>query len=189
MHFGNEFLNRAQSIAKLRAIDRTFSSKSFPGCVGSVDCMTVKWKNCSKAWKGQYHNPRHGKLATIAVEAMCDYNLYCWNMLTGKLATNNDLTAVEYSPLFVSILNGSRNMKLPQGYVAGGVVRDWHLYYLADGIYPKWSIFLKHISGPLNLQQQTITKMQEARRKDVERFFGVLQGQFRILATSFQVEP
>ena len=184
-HYGSEFLNRVPSIAELRATERKFASRSLPGCVGSVDCMSVKWKNCPKSWKGQYHNPRHGKLAGIYVEAMCDSDLYCWHLHVGPPGTNNDLKVAENSPLFISILNGSRAMKLPEGYMLNGIVRDWHLYYLVDGIYPPWSIFLKPIHAPINLQQQVMTAMYESRRKDVERLFGVLQGRFRILTSNF----
>ena len=131
-YYGSEFLNRPSSLSELRNIEQNFASKSFPGCIGSADCMTVKWKSCPKAWKGQYHNPRHGKLATIAVEAICDSNLYCWRMFAGRPAKNNDLTVAKSSPLFVSIFNGHRTMKFPEGCVLDGETRHWHLYFLVD---------------------------------------------------------
>ncbi|KAL5812994.1 hypothetical protein ACOSQ3_027944 [Xanthoceras sorbifolium] len=43
-------------------------------------------------------------------------------------------------------------------------------YYLADGIYPKWSTIVQTIHDP-----------QEGCRKDVERAFGVLQSRFAIV--------
>jgi hypothetical protein len=46
-------------------------------------------------------------------------------------------------------------------------------YYLADGIYPRWAIFVKTISG-----------CQEACGKDAERAFGVLQARFTIVLFS-----
>uniref|UniRef100_A0A0D3E0Y1 Nuclease HARBI1 n=1 Tax=Brassica oleracea var. oleracea TaxID=109376 RepID=A0A0D3E0Y1_BRAOL len=49
--------------------------------------------------------------------------------------------------------------------------REYHLiYYLTDGIYPKWATFIQSIPIP-----------QEAVRKDVERAFGVLQARFAIV--------
>ena len=42
-------------------------------------------------------------------------------------------------------------------------------------------IFLKLNHAPLSMKEQTMSEMQERRRIDVERFFGVLQGRFRIL--------
>ncbi|XP_050246461.1 uncharacterized protein LOC126694312 [Quercus robur] len=54
-------------------------------------------------------------------------------------------------------------------------------YYLADGIYPKWSTFVKTISSPLGDKRKLFAKTQEAYRKGVERAFGVLQARFAIV--------
>jgi hypothetical protein len=48
-------------------------------------------------------------------------------------------------------------------------------YYLTDGIYPDWALFMKTISEPITIKQEHSAEQQEARRKDVERGFGVLQ--------------
>ena len=185
--YGGEFLNRAPSLQELRAIESSYARKMLPGCTGSVDCMAVKWKNCPKSWKGQYHNPRHGKLASVSVEALCDSNLYCWHVFVGQPGTNNDITVSESSPLFVDILTEARRMRLPEGYTLNAQQRSWYLYYLVDGIYPEWAIFAKPIHEPSTHQKQVMTTVQESRRKDVERLFGVLQGRFQILKGDFHL--
>ena len=48
VHYGPEFLDREPSLTEIRALERSFASKSFPGCIGSVDCMSISWKNCPK---------------------------------------------------------------------------------------------------------------------------------------------
>ena len=54
-------------------------------------------------------------------------------------------------------------------------------YYLADGIYPKWSTFVKTIPSQWGHKKKLFAKAQEANRKDVERAFGVLQARFAIV--------
>ena len=48
-------------------------------------------------------------------------------------------------------------------------------YYLADGIYPSYSTFVKIIHNPVRPAKKYFAKKQESARKDVERAFGVLQ--------------
>nr|XP_040245575.1 uncharacterized protein LOC109770668 [Aegilops tauschii subsp. strangulata] len=54
-------------------------------------------------------------------------------------------------------------------------------YYLADGIYPQWSTFVKTISKPQGEKRKRFAQMQESARKDVERAFGVLQSRWGIV--------
>lgn len=179
--FGPVHLNRLPTEIELRDIEQRYADKGFPGCIGAVDCMHLHWKNCPQAYKGQYHNPKDGKLATISCEALCDSDLYCWHWFVGRCGTNNDITVADNSPLFIDIFNGSRKMKFEEGYTINGVKRYWLLYVLADGIYPDWCIFAKPNHAPLNEKESYYSSRQEAQRKDIERFFGVLQGRFKIL--------
>ncbi|XP_065882256.1 uncharacterized protein [Euphorbia lathyris] len=55
-------------------------------------------------------------------------------------------------------------------------------YYLADGIYPKWSTLVQTIREPRDQKKMYFAMKQEACRKDVERAFGVLQSRFAIVA-------
>lgn len=54
-------------------------------------------------------------------------------------------------------------------------------YYLADGIYPKWPVFVQSIHYPQSEKAKLFVKAQESCRKDVERAFGVLQARFSII--------
>ena len=56
-------------------------------------------------------------------------------------------------------------------------------YYLADGIYPPWSVFVKSIPQKYRKDRRDdiFYQAQEAARKDIERAFGVLQSRFAIV--------
>jgi len=54
-------------------------------------------------------------------------------------------------------------------------------YYLADGIYLEWVVFVKSISMPVSDKDKLFAQEQEAKRKDIERAFGVLRRRWCIL--------
>ncbi|KAL9661783.1 hypothetical protein QQ045_026611 [Rhodiola kirilowii] len=54
-------------------------------------------------------------------------------------------------------------------------------YYLADGIYPKYSSFVKTIPNPQGDLEKLFAKKQESYHKDVERCFGILQSRWAIV--------
>ena len=53
---------------------------------------------------------------------------------------------------------------------------------LVDGIYPKWTRFVKAILQPVGSDETKFTSWQESARKDIERAFGVLQCKFQCVA-------
>lgn len=180
--YGPAFLNRRPTVEELDGIEEKYADRGFPGCVGCVDCCKLVWKNCPTALKGQYHNSKDGKLATISVEAWSDGDLYIWHWNAGRCGTNNDITMVEVSPLFQDILGCQYKFRLSRKYkiVDGGRERDMP-YYLVDGIYPDWPLFVKPIHDAEEESHVVYTKRQEGTRKDVERLFGVFQTRFAVM--------
>ncbi|XP_021818276.1 uncharacterized protein LOC110760336 [Prunus avium] len=54
-------------------------------------------------------------------------------------------------------------------------------YYLADGIYPRWTTFVKTILNPQSEKDRSFISFQEGYRKDVERCFDILQARWAII--------
>ncbi|GJX04922.1 ALP1-like protein isoform X1 [Tanacetum coccineum] len=86
---------------------------------------------------------------------------------------NNDINVLDNSPLFDDILN---DIAPVAPYVVNGVGFE-NGYYLADGIYPQWAVFVKSFTVANDEKHSYFKKRQEGARKNVERAFGVLQGQ------------
>ncbi|XP_065623247.1 uncharacterized protein LOC136064850 [Quercus suber] len=149
--------------------------RGFPGMLGSIDCMHWKWKNCPTAWQGQYSG--HIREPTIVLEAVASFDLWIWHAFFGLPGSNNDINVLERSPIFSELEQG----RAPAvNYSING--HEYTMgYYLADGIYPKWSTFVKTIPSPRGHKNKLFAKAQEANRKDVERAFGVLQARFAIV--------
>ena len=154
---------------------QTGEQRGFPGMLGSIDCMHWKWKNCSTAWQGMYTGHCHEP--TIILEVVASQDLWIWHAFFGLPGSLNDIDVLDRSPVFTLLANGHAP---PVNYIING--HEYIMgYYLADGIYPNWSTFVKTILCPQGLKKKHFAKAQESARKDVERAFRVLQARFAIV--------
>lgn len=173
--FGAKYL-RHPTVEDTERLLQVGESRGFPGMIGSIDCMHWRWENCPTAWKGQYSNGRYG-FPTVILEAVASYDLHIWHAFFGVAGSNNDINVLNQSPLFIEAIKGEA--RRVQFSVNGSQYNTG--YYLADGIYPEWAAFVKSINSPQLEKHKVYAMLQEARRKDVERAFGVLQSRFNIV--------
>ncbi|XP_047949482.1 uncharacterized protein LOC125195367 [Salvia hispanica] len=154
--FGDTYLQKPtpQDCQDLMNMHR--AQHGFPGMLGSIDCMHWGWKNCPSAWKGLYTTGFKSKHPTIVLEA--------------TVRTTTSMS----SPLF-------NDQELGVGPAVANGNQHNMSYYLADGIYPMWPIFVKTIRCVVEDKKKYFASRQEAARKDVERAFGVLQSRWTIV--------
>lgn len=119
---------------------------------------------------------------------MVDYNCYFWSTAFGYPGALNDLNVLDRSPLLRQMVDGSLE-KLEKSHVPYNIAGEEfnQLYILGDGIYPRYSRFVKSISCPLTAEEKKFAEWHEASRKDVERAFGLLKGVFHILVGDIKV--
>ncbi|XP_070668531.1 uncharacterized protein [Malus domestica] len=99
----------------------------------------------------------------------------------------NDLNVIAQSLVFDELLQG----KSPRCTYWVNDTQYEGSYYLADGIYPRWSTFVKTVPHPQIEKEKHFAKCQEWCRKDVERCFGILQARWAIVRAAtrmFDVE-
>ncbi|XP_052621622.1 uncharacterized protein LOC111917420 [Lactuca sativa] len=85
--------------------------------------------------------------------------------------SNNDVNILDQSPIFDDLLNGKAS---DAPFTVNGNEYKYG-YYLTDGIYPQYSIFVKGFRHPVEERDNFFKRRQEGARKDVERAFGVLK--------------
>ncbi|XP_021825375.1 uncharacterized protein LOC110766367 [Prunus avium] len=143
--------------------------------IGSIDCMHWQWKNCPTAWQGDYGNRKGQK--SIILEAVARFDTWVWHAFFGVSGSQNDLNVLGQSPVFNDVLRG----EAPQiTYQITNTVYQTG-YYLADGIYPRWTTFVKTLPHPRTQKQKLFALYQEKYKKDVERCFGILQARWTII--------
>jgi hypothetical protein len=156
------------------------------GMVGSLDCMQTRWKNCPVAWQQSFKGRFKG-MATITLEAAVDYNLWFWHAAYGFSGCLNDVNVLGLSPLLDRMTNGTfSRVELESGvvpfFIDGEMEGFNKTYFLVDGIYPRYTRFVKGMRNPILEEDKRFTKWQESARKDIERAFGVLQCRFKAIA-------
>jgi hypothetical protein len=104
-------------------------------------------KERPKGLCGMYQS--HTKDATIILKAVASHDLWIWHAFFGMLGSHNDINVLQRSLIFRSLCNGETS---PCSYTVNG--RDYNMgYYLADGIYPQWVVFVKKVFEPQDNKQ------------------------------------
>jgi hypothetical protein len=156
--YESEYLRRPteEDVVRIEALN---AERGFPGMLGSVDCMHWAWKNCPKAWAGQFTG-KEGR-STVVLEAVATRDLWIWHAFFGLPGSLNDLNILDRSPLFDQILEGIA----PECKWSLSDYNRSTGYYLADGIYPDWACFVKTFSQPDSAKQKNFAEKQEEARK------------------------
>jgi hypothetical protein len=178
--FGKQYLNRSPSDEEKESILQANSARGFPGCFASWDCKHFVWHRCPMRWAGQHAGHAEGGKKTLILEALADVNRYIWYSNFGDAGSLNDLNVLDKSSIVGSMIDGTFDITCPS-YSINGTRRDW-MYFLVDGIYYDWAIFVKTYSEAIEEKTRLFAKRQEEVRKDVECAFGILVQKFHILA-------
>ncbi|CAL9030090.1 unnamed protein product, partial [Prunus brigantina] len=134
-----------------------------------------QWKNYPTAWQGGYGNRKGQK--SIILEAVASFDTWVWYAFFRVAGSQNDLNVLGQSPVFNNVLRGHS----PQ--ITYRINNTVYLgaYYLSDGIYPRWTTFVKTISNHQSEKEKSFAAFQEGYRKDAERCFGILQARWAII--------
>ncbi|XP_056848835.1 uncharacterized protein LOC130498979 [Raphanus sativus] len=124
-----------------------------------IDCMHWEWKNCPTSWKGQFS--RGSEKPTIVLEAVADYDLWIWHAFFGLPGTLNDINILDRSPVFDDIIHGQA---LQVNFWVNGNPYSM-VYYLTDGIYPKWATFIQSYHFHKDGKQFYLLKLKKLSEK------------------------
>ena len=128
---------------------------------------------------GQHQGHAEGGRKTLILEAISDHRRYIWYANFGDPGSLNDLNVLDKSSIVGAMLGGDLDIKTDP-YLINGKERDWN-YFLLDGIYPEWAIFVNTYQDKSDPQRKKFATAQEKVRKDIECAFGILVQRFHVL--------
>ncbi len=134
------------TVADLKFHLTGYKKAGWIGCLICLDVMEWQWKNCPMAWRGAYQGKE--RMPTAALEAIVNHRPWFWHLFFGMPGANSNLNMLDFSPLFRQHLEG----KAPK--VTFTVNNNYYdmTYYLTNGIYPDWAIFMKTILEPSTIK-------------------------------------
>ncbi|XP_023729630.1 uncharacterized protein LOC111877341 [Lactuca sativa] len=95
----------------------------------------------------------------------------------GSPGSINDINVLNRSPIFINIYDGSA----PDSSFEVRETPYKYDYYLVDGCYPEYAVFVKSFTCPHGSRRKKFKRAQVRARKDVERAFGALKKRWFIL--------
>lgn len=108
----------------------------------------------------------------VRMEVVCSLDLWIWGFSFGLPGALNDLIILEVSPHFARVLSG-HFLYVSPSYQIAEITIDW-FYYLTDGIYPWWKIFIKSLSEASDQKTKMFSRTKEGVRTCVKSVFGVV---------------
>nr|XP_043633756.1 protein ALP1-like [Erigeron canadensis] len=132
---------------------------------------------CPNAWRGTHTQGDIGK-PSLMLQAVASYDLWIWNAYFGMQGSNNDINVFEASPVLEELIS---SLAPTSSFCANDNFYNT-IYYLGDGIYPEYAIFVKTFTDPIDNKRKLFKKKQESTRKDIERAFGVLKKRWKVIS-------
>jgi len=174
--FGPLYL-RPPTRREIESILARNAERGLPGCLGWLDCSHWEWSSCPKARAGTYQG-RDGR-RSIVIEAICDEDTWIYHIFAGSPGSLNGINVLYQSPMYMDVVTWEWPPR-DFSFTVNGNTRTL-LYYLVDGIYPRFAFFVAPYPNPQTPEQRTFNRLQEALRKDVERLFGILTARFHVM--------
>jgi hypothetical protein len=112
----------------------------------------------------------------------CVTTTFFWHASYGYAGCLNDINILNLSPFLERLVDGEMDAAAHSVGAAPFTIAGEEfdlVFVLVDGIYPRYSRFVQGIKSPIGDEEKLYTAWQESARKDIERAFGVLKGQFQ----------
>ena len=176
------FVHGPRDNAEMENVSALYAASGFPGCIGSTDCVHIRWEMCPSIWKTAYKNGKNS-YASIAYEMTVTHSKKFQSTTIGHYGTTSDRTIVKFDGFVRQIRTEKKYIDAEFELQVGP--KEWitekGVYLLVDGGYHKWRVMqcpMKHTAVTDKIRW---SEFAESIRKDVECSFGILKKRFQLL--------
>ena len=168
--------------SEMENVSGLYAASDFPGCIGSTDCVHIRWEKCPSVWATAYRNGKHS-FTSIAYEMTVTHSKKFQATTTGHYGTTSDRTIVKFDGLVQKVRSEKRytNAEYELQIGPNKWIREKGVYLLVDGGYHKWRIMQCPIKHTAEMDEIRWSEFAESIRKDVECLFGILKKRFQLL--------
>ena len=159
---------------------RVFEQMGLPGCIGSTECVHLKWDRCpidiAQLCSGKEGYP------TLAYSCTVDHHRRILASTSSVWGAKNDKTIVLGDTYFTDVkfkkVHSDTRFDI---YVNGSLKSVSGVYYLCVGGYHKWTCMMNPLKHTCTRSDRLWSEWVESTRKDVECTFGILKSRWRFL--------
>ena len=165
---------------KLFKVMKVFEQMGLPGCIGSTDCVHLKWDRCPVGL-AQLCSGKEG-YPTLAYSCTVDHHHRILASTSSYWGAKNDKTIVRGDTYITDVREKKVNENIEFNVFIDGVLKPMKgVYYICDGGYHKWTCMINPMKHTSVRSDRIWSEWIESTRKDVECTFGSLKGRWRFL--------
>ena len=165
---------------KLYKVMKVFELMGLPGCIGSTDCVHLKWDRCPVGL-AQLCSGKEG-YPTLAYSCTVDHHHRILASTSSYWGAKNDKTIVRGDTYITDVREKKVHADVEYSVYVNGVLKPVKgVYYICDGGYHKWTCMMNPMKHTAIRSDRLWSEWLESTRKDVECTFGGLKSRWRFL--------
>ena len=178
-HYYDQFVYRPKD-EKLEKVMEVFAKMGLPGCIGSTDCVHLKWDRCPVSLN-QVCSGKEG-YPSLAYSCTVDHHRRILGATSSFYGARNDKTIVRHDTYITDVKNKKVHEEIQYNIFINGISKSVKgVYYICDGGYHRWSCMINPIKHTIPRGDRLWSEWVESTRKDVECTFGILKSRWRFL--------
>ena len=176
------YVHGPRNNSEMESVSGLYAASGFPGCIGSTDCVHIRWEKCPSVEATTYRNGKH-TFTSIAYEMTVTHSKKFQATTIGHYGTTSDKTIVKFDGFVQDIRTKKRftNAQYELQISPNEWITEKGVYLLVDGGYHKWRIMQCPIKHTPDIDEIRWSEFAESIRKDVECSFGILKKRFQLL--------